>query len=292
MACPAGHSNEKPPNSITKYQKPHIYPTLTPPDTLKNYVSDAIYLLGGQYAILCQFAHPSLALGTAAHSNFASRLLNRLQTTARFLNAAVYGTQAEKEAIFSVIHSRHASVKGEDYDADDAELHKWTAATLYMALVVVHEAFFGTLSRELKRRLYRESAVYGTSLRMPGEMWPESLEAFEEYWEANVRDLRVTPEAVGLCRELLWPRRIPVVLVPLGPVARCLTVNWLPERLRVAYGLGNGRASRLAYKGIVGYTKVVYPLVPRALKTLPSRLYMKDMRKAVKRVEETGSWGK
>lgn len=71
-----------------------------------------------------------------------------------------------------------------------------------------------------------------------------------------------------------------------------LTINWLPVRLRREYGFTKGKVRRGAYKAVVGYTKVVYPLVPRALKTLPSRLYMKDMRKAVKRVEETGSWKK
>jgi hypothetical protein len=60
--------------------------------------------------------------------------------------------------------------------------------------------------------------------------------------------------------------------------------------VRVAYGFENGRAR--AYKGIVGYTKVVYPLAPRALKALPSMPYMKDIRKAVKRIEETRSWKK
>lgn len=124
-------------------------------------------LLGGQYAILCQFAHPGLALGTTAHSNFASRLLNRLQTTARFLNAAVYGTQAAKEAIFSVIHQRHSTVKGPGYDADDAELHKWTAATLFMSLIVVHETFFW----EIKQR------ETGSSISRICSLWDEFTDA-------------------------------------------------------------------------------------------------------------------
>lgn len=89
------------------FGKPHIFKTIAEPHELKNYVDDAIYLTGGQFAILCQFAHPGLAEGSYKHSNFAYRILNRLQTTARFLNAAVYGTQEEKEAIFSVIHNAH-----------------------------------------------------------------------------------------------------------------------------------------------------------------------------------------
>jgi uncharacterized protein (DUF2236 family) len=110
MACPMGFTaatQEK----ETPYEKPKIYQTIAEPKELLNYTSDGIFLLGGQYAILCQFAHPGLARGTYEHSNFASRLLNRLQTTARFLNVCVYGTQEEKEAILSVIHRAHSVVR-------------------------------------------------------------------------------------------------------------------------------------------------------------------------------------
>lgn len=123
----------------------HIYDTIADPTDLKVLLTEDIYLLGGQFAILCQFAHPALAKGTYNHSSFATRIPNRLQNTARFLNAAVFGTRQEKAAIFSVIHCYHARVKAEDYDANDLELHRWTAATLFVAIVVVHGTFFGEL---------------------------------------------------------------------------------------------------------------------------------------------------
>jgi len=289
MACPAGYG---PKDTLVAFEKPIIFETITEPKELKNYVDDAIYLIGGQYAILLQFAHPGLAQGTVEHSNFASRILNRLQTTARFLNAAVYGTAAEKEAIFSVIHRSHSSVKGEGYFADDPELHKWTAATLFMALVVVHEAFFGKLSREKLEALFKESAIYGTSLRMPPDMWPATLDEFWKYWNHNIETLEVTDWAKGLCQDLLWPKHIPIFLKPLGPTARLLTSAWLPERMQREYGL-EVRGFKLGmYHFTAGYLAVVYPHLPRRLKTLPSKMYMKDMRKAVKRIEETGSWSK
>lgn len=127
---------------------------------------------------------------------------------------------------------------------------------------------------------------------MPPDMWPKSLDEFYAYWDEKIANLNVTPEAVQLSRDLMYPRNISFWLRPMGPTARVLTINWLPERLRRTYGFTNGRVRRGAYKAVVGYTKVVHPLVPRGLKTLPSRLYIKDMRKVVKRLEETGSWEK
>ncbi|KJZ74773.1 hypothetical protein HIM_05890 [Hirsutella minnesotensis 3608] len=145
-----------------RYKTPVIYETIEEPTFLRELIEDDIYLFGGHFAILCQFAHPALAEGTRAHSSFAGRA-----------------------AIFSVIHGQHARVRGAGYDANDPELHRWTAATLFVSLLVVHETFFGPLAPDRLLALYRQSAVFGTSLRMPPDMWPATLADFWAYWEAN-----------------------------------------------------------------------------------------------------------
>jgi uncharacterized protein (DUF2236 family) len=276
----------------TLYEKPTVFPTIAEPKEILRYAEDGIFLLGGQYAILCQFAQPGLAQGSFEHSDFASRLLNRLKTTARFLNVAVYGTLEEKQAIFSVIHGAHSTVKGEGYYADDPELHKWTAATLFMALVVVQEAFFGKLSREKLEALYKESAIYGTSLRMPPDMWPATLDDFWVYWNHNIETLEITSWAKSLCKDLLHPKHIPIYLKPMGPVSRLLTTYWLPERLCREYGLKTTPFKTAMYHYIVGYVAITYPHVPKRLKTLPSRYYTKDLKKALKQIEQRGTWVK
>lgn len=288
MACPAGHGSLKRPTTVL--EKPHIFPTIAEPDELKKFATDGIYITGGQFAILCQFAHPGLAEGSYKQSNFANRIMNRLKTTARFLNAAVMGTRAEKEAIFGAIHAAHADVRGETYFADDPELHKWTTATLFVSLVVVHETFFGKMSRSRQEVLYREAAVYGTSLRMPPELWPASLDEFWAYWDHNIENLVVTDWARSLCRDLLWPRNMPLVMRPTLPIARNLTRHWLSERLQREYGLKVTPWNKAMFHSVVAGTALVYPYLPRRVKEIPSRMYVKDMKKAVKRIEETGSW--
>lgn len=279
-------------DKVPKFEKPEIFDTIAEPDELKKLTNDAIYLTGGQFAILCQFAHPGLAEGSYKNSNFADRIMNRLQTTARFLNAAVYGTQAEKEAIFSVIHSAHADVKGDNYYADDPELHKWTAATLFVSLIMTHETFFGKLSREKQEKLYKESAVYGTSLRMPPDMWPKTLDDFWEYWNTNIQNLEITDWARSLAKDLLWPRKMPLWLRPSLPIARLITVMWLPERLQTEYRVSVTPLSLGVYHFIVASVALVYPALPKKLRTYPSKFYMKDMRKSVQRIEKTGTWYK
>ena len=272
--------------------RPPINPTIEEPVDLRPLLVDDIYLLGGQFAILCQFAHPSLAKGSFIHSSFASRVLARLRNTMRFINAAIYGTQADKDAIFSVIHKYHAHVHGDGYDANDPELHKWTAATMFMSIVVVHEAFFGKLPRDKLERMYRQSAVWGTSLRMTPDMWPLTLDDFMAYWHHNVATLEVTDMARKLANDLLYPINLPFRFRLTSPLARLLTAHWLPERLAKEYGLQTTTLSWLQYQAAVNAIGVSYGWLPERARTVMHEEYMADLKRSVKAIEERGHWSK
>ncbi|GJN84374.1 hypothetical protein PLIIFM63780_007930 [Purpureocillium lilacinum] len=270
----------------------HIYDTIEEPTILREMIVEDVYLLGGQFAILCQFAHPSLARGASKHSTFASRIPTRLRNTARFLNAAVFGTPREKAAIFSVIHRYHARVRGDGYDANDPELHRWTAATLFVSLVVVHEALFGKIERPRLEAMYRQAAVFGTSLRMPPELWPATLDEFWAYWDEQVETLEVTDEARELARALLWPAGLPWNLRAVTPFARLMTAHLLPARLAREYGLEPSALSWAQYHAAVAAMATVYPRLPDSVRHRMHNEYMADLERAVARIEKTGHWGR
>lgn len=276
--------------TVVPYEKPHIFDTIEDPVELRGILDESIYLMGGQFAIVCQFAKPALAEGSYKHSNFAYRILNRLQTTARFLNAAVMGTQHEKEAIFSVIHRAHADVQGDTYSADDPELHRWTAATLFVSLLVVHETFFGKLPRARVEKMYRESAVYGTSLRMPPDMWPATLDDFWAYWNGEIETLEITEWARSLARDLLWPKNLPLWLRVNAPAARMLTIHWLPERFQREFGFKITPLNTAGFHMVAGSLALLYPRLPKRLRAKPSKFYIADMKKAVDVIDRTGDW--
>lgn len=151
--------------------------------------------------------------------------------------------------------------------------------------MVIHETFFDKLPRAKQEALYQEAAVYGTSLRMPPELWPATLDEFWQYWHRQIETLVVTDWARSLCQDLLWPREIPLYLRPGVPLGRLLTIYWLPERLQRP-----GPWSNAFYHFAVAGTALIYPHLPRELRTLPTKMHFKDMRKAVKRIEATGTW--
>lgn len=294
MTCPVSGKTgkimeEKGPIDL---EKVHLFDTIREPVHLRTMAKEPIFLLGGQYAILLQFLHPGLAKGSLEHSDFAGRIMNRLKVTARFLSACVYGTVEERKAIMGLIHRKHATVVGSDYFADDPELHKWTAATLYMSLITVQEAIWGkgSLTHQRKEEILQETAVYGTNLRMPSEMWPKTLAEFEKYWDHNLATLPVLPEAKVLCNQLMFPINMPFLLKINTPIARLLTFHWLPEKQRNEYGFPETEGRRRAYGVVIRYIRVVYRVTPRQVRTLPHGFYRRDMQRSAKRIMETGTW--
>lgn len=269
----------------------HIYEPVVEPELLKTILSENVYIFSGQVAILCQFANPALAKGSYKHSNFGARIPNRLTNTIRFMTAAVYGNQEEKELVFGIIHRYHARVKGDDYDAKDPELHKWTAATLFAAFVFVHEAFFGELPRDQQEILYKEYAIFGTSLSMPTEMWPATLDDFWDYWNYNIDNLEVSDMARKLSRDLLYPSsQLPLWMRISGPLARVVTTNLIPKRLAIEYGLEPTLLSRLQFQLTTNTIGFSYPNLPLYIRQSMHRVAIDDLKKATVRIKKSGHW--
>ena len=67
MACPAGYTNTTvTQEKETPYEKLKIFPTIAKLKEILKYAEEGIFLLGGQYTILCQLAYPALAQGTSS----------------------------------------------------------------------------------------------------------------------------------------------------------------------------------------------------------------------------------
>lgn len=272
-----------------KYKVHPIHATVAEPVLLRTLAADDIFILGGQFAILCQWAHPRLARGSTS-SSFASRVMQRLWNTERFTYTAVHGTQEQKEVLFSVIHRYHARVKSPEFDADDPELHKWTAATIFVAVLLVREAIYGKLEPEQQEQLCQECAVFATSLRMPPEMWPANLDEFWEYWNYNIASLEFTDEARQLCSQLMNPTNIPVHLQAMIPLGKSMTSVWLPPRLAREYDMMPTALDRAVTASFLYSVSWWYPYLPQMVRRAYRSRIPQDVDKAIARIRKTGHW--
>ncbi|KAL2839272.1 hypothetical protein BJY01DRAFT_250584 [Aspergillus pseudoustus] len=272
-------------------QETLINSPISEPTHLGDFMQELIFLLSGQYAILCQFAHPSLAKGSLEHSDFDKRVGARLQNTTTYLIATVFGTMEEKEAIFGLIHRLHSRVRGDEYSADDPELHKWTAVTVLVGWFTVHEVFLGKLPQEKLEHLYQEASIFATSLRMPATMWPSTLEDFWKYWNNNIDNLEITNEARQLCENLLHPKELPLWMRVGAPLARLVTIHILPDRLVKEYNLEKSKqATRIQYRLAVSFIRITYRLVPRSLKSAMFQRTVKKMQMSAVEIRRKGYW--
>src|SRR5690242_18070738 len=120
-----------------------------------------------------QIAHPLVAAGVAAYSDFRSRPLDRLQRTLDLMLTIVFADAAAALAAARAIDGVHARVHGTlpepvgpfaagtPYDARDPALLLWVFATLVDTALLVYERFVGRLSASDRATYYDEGKTTG-----------------------------------------------------------------------------------------------------------------------------------
>jgi uncharacterized protein (DUF2236 family) len=244
---------------------------------LKDIGAEGVLLAGGGRAVLLQLANPAIGHAVADHSGFAGNPVRRLRNTLTFVYAVVYGTPEQARSVTAMVNRAHVPVRSSEYDASDARLQLWVAATLYETAATVHERVFGPLSDADADAVYREYAIVGTALGMPLELWPPDRAAFLSYWTAEVTRLSVDDRVREVCAQLLHPRTGPLWMHAAMPLARILTAGLLSPELRNAYGLpwSDRRARR--FRRILRATALIYPRLPVRLREWPKSYLLRAL---------------
>jgi uncharacterized protein (DUF2236 family) len=243
---------------------------------------EGVLLLGGGRALVLQVAHPLVAAGVAAYSNYREDPWGRLIRTLELTTAIVFGDSeesAEASARLQRIHTRVRGVteeaggrfpKGTPYEANDPELLMWVHATLVDTSLLVYDRYVARLSIDERRRYYEEQKLLGEAFGVPIERQPDTYADFNDYMAEMIDgdSLAATDALRDVVDATLRPS-LPVVARPLIEAVNLATVGLLPSRLRDELGLawGPGRerlvgASRLMVRGAL-------PLLPRLLRDFP-----------------------
>ncbi|MFE9244763.1 oxygenase MpaB family protein [Nocardiopsis sp. NPDC006938] len=247
------------------------------PPVLRRLNSEASILAGAGYAVLLQIAHPSVARGVAAHSDFAARPLDRLRGTLYYVYGTALGTDEERERVQSIVRAMHRRVRGPGYDALDPDLLLWVGATLYHSAVRLYELTVADLTEEERAVFLRETAVYATALGLPQERWPQSPREFADYWERAYARLDVGEDALALSRSLFRPDN--PILRPMCRAQRFLCGGLLDPELRGQYGIPWSPARQRRFDRLMRLTRSVYPRLPSGVRQLPSTLYLRSLRR-------------
>ncbi|WP_310964847.1 oxygenase MpaB family protein [Nocardioides terrisoli] len=235
-------------------------------------------LLGSGSAVMLQLAEWGVGKGVAEHSTTMDRPFDRLRTTLSYVYVMGLGTDAERQAIARMVNRAHVPIRGEGYSAFDPELQLWVAATLAEVGLQMYEKVFGPLDPDTAERLYREGWIYGTALQVREDMWPPTRAEFEQWWarkEAGFRsDEQIRRYAAGLLstREATWLVR------PVLPLMSLITRGNLSPHARDVLGFTWSARDQRRYDLVWRIVRAVYPRMPRAMRRLPARVAMAEVR--------------
>ncbi|KAK4445391.1 hypothetical protein QBC34DRAFT_451398 [Podospora aff. communis PSN243] len=245
-------------------------------------------MLASPVVAVTEYAHPAIAEAARRHSRVTTDPFNRTARTCAFFMAVVHGTPRERAVMCAQINKQHAAVRGPGYAADDVELQRWVLATFFWAVVAVHESLHGEMEEGEKDELCRDYGVLGGVLKIPAERWFERWVDFERYYEGVVEGMVPLDErtrAVG--STILWGLTWPWFVAWVPPFQRMLVAHWMPERLRVEYGLE--KPNPVVLWVVLTVTRWVYYGIP-VIRWL-GRLWLLDlMRRTAVRVERTGKF--
>jgi uncharacterized protein (DUF2236 family) len=97
-----------------------------------------------------------------------------------------------------------------------------------------------------------------------------------------IASFEISAHAVNVGKDLLWNKELPLWAKINMPALRLMTAEWLPPKMRDAYGLKTSKSRQRAYRVLLGVTKSVYPQLPMFIRTYPMKYYMKDMRRRMR----------
>jgi uncharacterized protein (DUF2236 family) len=213
--------------------------------------------------VLLQVAHPLVAAGVTAHSDYESDLWKRLLRTLNALYLIVYGSKEEADRAGEAVQAVHRHVRGYTtrqlgpfpagtaYSAADPELMLWVHATLVECSLALYGRFVQRLSATEQEAYYREMALVARIFGTPDDVLPRTLRDFRGYFGERVAspEICVTEPAREVAAVILRASTLPAPLRVVAPAHRLSTAALLPPGLREEYGLGWSFRRALALRG-------------------------------------------
>lgn len=237
-------------------------------------------LLAGPAALLLQVAHPLVAAGVSAHSDFTGDPLRRLRGTLEAVLTVTFGDRQQAYDAARAVGRRHGPVRGglaeatgpfpagSPYSAHDEALAQWVWATLVWSALRVTEATLRPVPASERDAYVRDMVRFGRLFGVPADAPDDDagLEAHVQHQLDHV--LAVGPTARALADRILHPDP-PLLPRALRPVPALLAAALLPEGVRAAYGLPWRRRERAAWAVLRHTVRVAVPLLPATVREWP-----------------------
>jgi len=208
--------------------------------------------LAGPRAVLMQIAHPLIAAGVAAHSQFRAHRLARLYRTSVAAAAITFGSRELALRVIRSINRKHQQVHGllethagifpagTRYDANDPELKLWVLSTITDSTLLTYDLFVSRLSTEQREEYYSDSLTVAKLFGIPDKITPPTYRDFCSYMRGMLESgvISVSDTAREIARSLFSPSIEGTLLF----CASAMGIGLLPAGLRREFGFRWSRA--------------------------------------------------
>lgn len=245
-------------------------------------------LLAGIANVIMQLSRPGVGYGVLESRVESGQVfrhpLKRSRTTFTYVAVALLGRPEEKAAYRKAVNRVHAQVRSGPsspvpYDAFDRELQLWVAACLYRGTEDACQAFIGPLTPAARARLYASAATFGTTLQVPPEAWPADLDAFDEYWRAELEKVSIDEPVRQYLQDLTDLRFLPrPVSFLFRGFNRFITTGFLPPDFREQMRLPWSAEDQRQFDRFVAIMRALTRLQPPALRQFPLNVLLWDLR--------------
>lgn len=218
-------------------------------------------------ALFMQVAHPKVAQGVAEHSDFRQKPFARAIATFKAQQRIVFGSCEESIEAIMRIYSRHVSVQGPGYHANDPSLLFWVYATLVDSMFYAYRTFLPDMTANEWARFYEEGKLFARLIGIPEDKVPRRLGDFNNWMQANIASEEITVSAVGreIGRSLF---DIPVRLA--APFNVFLAAGTLPPKLREQFCLPWSPRRQGIFDSVARITRLIIAHTPQILHTSPT----------------------
>jgi len=243
---------------------------------------ESVVLLGGARAVLMQLAHPLIAMGVSAHSDYMTDPFGRAERTFVLGEILTFGSLEKARQAARSINRKHLHVHGElpmdagvfskgtRFDARNPEQLLWVHATLIDTWLLCYNLFIGSLTPAEQDTYYQESKEVAHLLGLLPDKMPNTVDDLRQYVYDMVHSDRLvaTPQARQLAHQTLFPP-VHTIFRPLLHLNLQITCALLPQPIREIYGMEWNTRRQVIFDLSARGMRTIIPLLPLYLRELP-----------------------
>lgn len=237
---------------------------------------ELVILLAGARAAILQIAHPTVAYGVAAHSNFQYDGYGRLLRTLEAVYTIIFGTREEADRMARLVHGMHSKVRGDTphpYDAFSQDAQMWVLATLIVPALEMYERFVGPVPSEWLPRYYAELRFFGKFFGLDPQYGPQTWDDFRAYYGSMIKGdlLASDPLSVKLAHAIVRPNGPFLFRLGTRPL-RFLVEELLESPVREKLQFRSRASGRLAIRTLDFLLPRLLPVFPDKWRYAPKYL--------------------